>query len=394
MSISFHLTKEFYFLKIKKSAMAKRQNIPNKLELASISTSLSFIPLIRKLEKIAADKNNLPSLDSLLLKLGKDSNLKKPSLESSELEKDSELLGELMSYVFSPLLDKTEIRGAFIPFRNDVFYSSTLFKEIFNAEANKENLTKVSKQEEDMRIFYAFFNIAKTHYGLDLMQRFSKVISVTDSEKLTRFFDMKFDSNYVEVIAKKNIKPLTEEEKKFLKENAGDLAAWQSLICLNDFEFRGFIIISATDVTDEQIISNIREMLLSPETILSHQGFMDLQTQIRSLLKLNSIVLAVIAIQDESVYILNKGVELEKRNKFIAAFDGRSPEYNGSNFHKVYESGQDLLIDDLDSYENKTIVERDMFNNGIRNLYLTPLLYEKKVIGILEVFSPNAGDMY
>ncbi|MCB1177222.1 MAG: hypothetical protein KDK36_06545, partial [Leptospiraceae bacterium] len=363
-------------------------------ELSDISAKLSFVPLIKKIREIKGNNNTHSSLEPLLKKLDGSDLLQDYISDISILSEEAELFNQLMSLVFSPLMDKTEIRGAFIPFTNDVFYSSSLFKEVFQNKKNRDGLTKATKEEVDMRLFYAYFHIAKAYYDLDLIQKFSKVISITDSENLSRFYDMKFDPSYIEVTSKKETKPFTENEKKFLKENAGDLKAWQSLINLDDFEFKGFVIVSGTDVTDDQIISNIREMLLSPETILSHSGFLELQNQIRSLLKLNSIFIAVGAINDDKVFILNKGVDLERRNKYMAEFSSNSKEFEGCIFQKVYLSKKEMIIHNLDDYENKTKVEEKISSNGIKNLYLAPLINEDNVIGLLEIFSSNPGDMY
>lgn len=372
--------------------MTSRQK--QKLTLSDVRSSLSFIPLLKKLESICSGQKNYEKVKSLVQRIRQVPELAGSKVEISSLTKQQDLLSELMYYVFPPVLDKSEIRAAYVPFSDTIFHSSQLFTDLFIDEKSFRSLSDTKGPKEDLRIFYAYFNIAKFFYGLDIVPNFSKIISKKDANGLTRYYDIKFDASYVEIIPPKTITPLKEEEIRYLKQNSADLNVWQSLIPLEDFEFIGFVLIYVNDVTNEQTVSLIREALLSPEAILSYNGFLELQGHIRNLMKLNEIVLAVAAIENEEVYILNKGTEISERRKFMQTFSFKMENFIGSIFHKVFASKEPLLIEDLRDYPNKTPVEKDMASKKVINVYLVPLVDNDKVIGILELFSPVAGELY
>src|SRR5207302_11083314 len=55
--------------------------------------------------------------------------------------------------------------------------------------------------------------------------------------------------------------------------------------------------------------------------------------------------------------------------------------------------GSAIVIEDLTALRDKTDVDEEIIQSGVRNLVVAPLLYQGRVIGTLELGSPHPGDL-
>ncbi|MCZ6701965.1 MAG: GAF domain-containing protein, partial [Ignavibacteria bacterium] len=65
----------------------------------------------------------------------------------------------------------------------------------------------------------------------------------------------------------------------------------------------------------------------------------------------------------------------------------------GSIYAAAFSDKNPIIIDDLTKIENKTIVEEEIIKQGILNIIIAPLYYQDELVGILELGSPNKGDL-
>src|SRR5262249_62223727 len=65
----------------------------------------------------------------------------------------------------------------------------------------------------------------------------------------------------------------------------------------------------------------------------------------------------------------------------------------GSVYERAGREGRPVFIDDLTTWPDRTKIEDDLIDNGVRNIVAAPLHYQDEVIGTLELVSPNVGDL-
>src|SRR2546425_1070099 len=74
-------------------------------------------------------------------------------------------------------------------------------------------------------------------------------------------------------------------------------------------------------------------------------------------------------------------------------FRRRSSSFAASLYERAVREGRPVIIDDLMTWPDRTRIEDELIQNGVRNVVAAPLHYQDEVIGTLELLSPNAGDL-
>jgi GAF domain-containing protein len=93
------------------------------------------------------------------------------------------------------------------------------------------------------------------------------------------------------------------------------------------------------------------------------------------------------------VLLLNYGTRHENACIFADSSHYRTSDFNGSVFAHAVKNGRPLIVPDLAALTQRTHVEDDAIQNGIRNKLVAPLYYQDRVIGTLSLGSPNPGDL-
>ncbi|PON10121.1 hypothetical protein C2W62_51790, partial [Candidatus Entotheonella serta] len=55
--------------------------------------------------------------------------------------------------------------------------------------------------------------------------------------------------------------------------------------------------------------------------------------------------------------------------------------------------GELLIVEDLSTYPNRSTIEEQILEKGVRNMVVAPLYYQDDLIGILELGSAIPGDL-
>ena len=166
------------------------------------------------------------------------------------------------------------------------------------------------------------------------------------------------------------------------------------LIPPEHFELFGFIVINAVDVTDGEVLSSIKRDLIERGSVVSQTRFNSLQEKLRTLFRRPELMLSLAAIQGEQILLLNSGIKkIETSCIFHDSAHYDRCEFAGSIYDRAIETSELLVIEDLKSYPNRTVVEEKMIKNGVRNIVVAPLYHQDELIGTLDVQSPNAGDL-
>src|SRR5581483_2877643 len=230
-------------------------------------------------------------------------------------------------------------------------------------------------------------------YGIDLSLDVPMTLSTADpGSGLERHFSMQLDYRFVEVVPVGAQPPLGEADRARLLASLGDLPTITALLPPDRFAFRGFVVLRATDVTDQEVLSALERDLIERESIVSAARFRSLETKLRTFLRRPDLQLGLGAIQGERVFMLSSGLRLEHCCLFADSVHHTLGEFAGSIFERAARQGQPLIIEDLAAYPERTGVEEQILAAGVRSLIVAPLLYQERVIGMLKLASPHPGD--
>ncbi|WP_020528822.1 GAF domain-containing protein [Flexithrix dorotheae] len=364
-------------------------------------TSLSFEPLYNYLkEKI--NKRNCST--EFLIKSVQDTLEQNPELRGSitdlsVLEKHQTLLNSIMSLLFSPVDLDTEICAIVHPFKYQTLTQSSKWEELitFDEKDLKINAHDFSEYHTK-KMLYANSIILKEIYGQEVNVHNEIVYTLVDKETgLNKYYKLFFNKDFAELIYKKEPVPLSEEILKLLSQNIDNIELWDKYIDYGNFEFRGFLVMKLVDVTQNEVLSSLKSDLLQKDTIISKPKFRKLESKLREYFANPNLKLGIISfsgnMKDGEVKsgpkIWNSILDESDINK-ITCEKGKSIKkeaFEGCIYHLMMEEGKTQVIEDLENYPRKSPIEHLLLEKGIKSILVSPLIYDGKVLGGIEIAS-------
>jgi GAF domain-containing protein len=321
--------------------------------------------------------------------------LLEPIEDLSLLEQHQGLVDLLMSAVFPPASWDRDYSAATIPFHFRSFYATPSFgRWLAVADGTFEGLNLDREVFFSGKLLRAYLYILKQFYGIALDFEYPLICTRQDPETdLARHFQLNIDGRFLAVRSLGELPPLTDEAQQYLRAHLTDLQVWMEILPPEHFEFHGFSVIHAVDVTDQEVLSALKRDLIQKESLISNPRFQSLQERLRTLLRRPQLVLSLAAIQGEQVFLLNSGCKLERHCIFADSDHYRTSDFAGSIYERSVREGKLLIIEDLTSDPAPSPIEEAIIQRGVRNIVVAPLYYQDELIGTLDLGSPNPGDL-
>lgn len=359
--------------------------------------SLSFIPLINFWKNHSEDSTLFRYYSDVLEKeLRNAPELMKPITDFSIVEKYQPIVNILLTAVFP------QVSGVFsaasIPFNFKAFYSTPDFKRVIISEETilKSWVNLDERSFEYGKTILAYLEVLRNYYDINLTFDYPLMFKVKDSlTGLDRFYKLSFNTDFAEIIARKPVIKLTDLQREELLSGIGNIEKISEFIPSGNFEFQGFTIMNIIDVTDQEVLSQLKFELLNEETLISLDHFESLQEKIRIFAQKPDLKLGLISVQgnQESLSEYSRRIG----NSFILSEECRvkCPHTVNTIYQKILEKGNcsALIIEDLSKVDPQTEVESTLLKMGINNLVIAPLVHKNKIIGLLELGSPHPGDL-
>ena len=360
-------------------------------------TRLCFTPLIDYIrEKQKSDNKAIASMaQKTIEQLKAAPELFEPIKDPTVLEKHKELIELMMGFIFSSTEIDREIIAAGTPFQPDTFFSSPAWTDL---RMNHEKVVMKNMALEEMmkmKLSNANALVMKHVYGYETPARYHTIFTFPDIKTgLNKYFRVNIISDFARVESIKTPRKLAEKDFKLLKNEFQNLELWKEYIPYEDFEIQGIIVIKLIDITQEEAISSLKNDLLRKDAITSPTSFPQLELKLRELFQMPDLKLGLALFDGDK----KEGDSSEPKvwNSIVDKkdFDTLTPEdFQNCSYHKMMDSGEPMVLEDLLEYEEKTEVERLFIKKGVRNLLLAPLEDEGKCLGSLELGSPNPGEL-
>ena len=182
-----------------------------------------------------------------------------------ELVKYKDPIRILMKDLFPEILSNTQIKAISIPFHNIIFNSTQKFREIL-ACAGEDFSLSMRNLNEDLDYIYGCILILNTYYNYDIDFSRPLYYDIPDTNGILRHYRIDLNSAFMEFEPGKHHKEITDEDVDLLIQNIENVQLWKEKFPPNSWIFRGFIIISLTDVTVDDAISDLKTTLLQRNT--------------------------------------------------------------------------------------------------------------------------------
>lgn len=356
-------------------------------------SKLSFVPLINHWKKKvgSADAGEAIIAREVTKRLDDSLEFLAPITDYAVLEKNKDLVELLLTGIFPSAHRDEQLALASKPFHVSGFYFTPPLKQLIAKDNINISANIESDRVHSSTIIRACCMVLNSFYGQRINYEEPLMFSVNTGKKHgERHLKSTLNIQFVTIKKTKPLQVLSQAKINYLLSNIYDIETWLKYIPPTHFEFHGVVSNHFIDVTVDESLSRLKHILLDRNGVVARESIQQLQKQLRSYFNLSQLRLGLTAVdypQKASVsqkYQIHHAF-LSKRIKNLL-----SKKYKGSIYEKVCTYKEVLIIEDLERYEGKTRLEKNLLKENIKSIILAPLLKKNnQIIGFLELGSPT-----
>ncbi len=365
------------------------------------NSRLSFQPLISILKKtINEDKPGAQKLyGDLIAKIEGIPDLLQPFSDISLLKPHAEVIEMLLATLFPPTMAEHEnLYAVAFPFKFNVIYSSRLFQSMFV----KQDTSEISVPDSiyhninHNKLNFAYSLLLEKYLGYNSAIPSRTIYPYVDpSTSLTRYFELNVDTRFVDVNPVGEFPTMPENIICKKTNRVMSLEELMEKLPLEKFMFEGLVILKINDITEQEIISEIKNTLLTINTFTDTSVYRKLQSTMQNLLGMADIKVGITPFfQMNNHYVYSA---IHNSNSIIFKHNEASKEKDkvGQCFQDLLkEYGRPVVFEELDK---KNIIESESlklyYEMGGRSLILCPLKQNDQLLGLLEIVSDIPGKL-
>ncbi len=356
-------------------------------------STLSFAPLVKALKKNIEEGN--PGMKKLygqvVLEFESHPELMKPITNLDILSPYSELIEELLAAVFPPTT-ANHMYGVSIPFKHLTVYASPWFKTMLKPDTNEivvpEGEIAVKLNQE--RLHFAYGLILKKYLNVKSTEFARSVYPYPDSEtELTRYLELRIDARFIDVRPIGEMPSLPESILNKHTNSIMTMAELAEQIPLEKFVFEGISVLRVNDMTEQEVISKIKNRLLNINAFSNADIYTELEKHVQELIGLKDLAIGItpfFKINGHYVYS-----DLHNNNSILFKhFHSSGDKDEISDYCKLLfrDSKQPLLFETLDEQSLSDVQCLQYYHlEGARSLIICPLKNNDGLIGMLEIIS-------
>jgi hypothetical protein len=370
------------------------QSILEELKQFPFSSKLSFVPLIKYWE----GRINSDFLDEKVIarevfnQLDKFPFFNEPIEDESILEDHEQLINLLLSGFFPSIQRKKMMGAAHKPFYMEPFYRTPAMLDFMSTGQLNIHFDIEMEIAKKMNTVKACCFILNQHYGqkLEINPSFIYTFSIEEISKIGHFKSLS-DKQFVKIIPTKPLKKITQQQINQLLRNIYDTDLWLKVLPPENFEFQGIGLERLIDITQEETLSQMKYKLLEKDAIVKPENIKELENDLKIYFEIPDLRMGITALDYPSKFKVSHRYKI--RYDFLAKkHDSLLGDKNQfSLYEKVCKWNNELIIEDVNNYDDGTSFPEDLIEEGIKSIIITPLVNkDNRVIGILEIGAPRA----
>jgi GAF domain-containing protein len=364
-----------------------------------LNSTLSFVPLVNALKKNIEEGS--PGMKKLygqvLREFESHPELMQTITNLDILFPHSDLIEELLAAVFPPTT-ANHMYGISIPFKHLAVYASPRFKSMLKPGTNQimvpDGEVAVSLNLE--RFSFAYGLILKKYLGVKSHEFARSIHPYVDEETgLTRYLELRIDARFIDVRPIGEMPALPQSILNSQTNNLMTVAELAENIPIDKFVFEGISVLRVNDVTEQEVITRIKNRLLDINAFSNATVYTELEKHVQDLIGLKDLEIGItpfFKINGHYVYS-----DLHNNNSILFKhFQTSSDKDEISDYCKLLfrESKQPLLFDTLDEESLADVKCLQYYHHeGARSLILCPLKNDNGMLGMLEIMSRYPGQL-
>ncbi|NVO85695.1 GAF domain-containing protein [Hymenobacter terrestris] len=313
-----------------------------------------------------------------------------------QLECNCDLVETLMLAVFPPASFETDIVGAVAPFQRHSFYYTPRFADVLlnTQHIIKQPLNISMDQLEVYTTRMAYQLILEKVYGVKLPLQSGVIFTVPDYQMgLYRHYSVDFNSTFLNVHVEGKKPELSDEQLEFLSRNPHRTELWLELLPPETFVLEGFNILHLVDVTEQEVLSELKYDLLERDVLQASDRLEQIQEKLRVLFGKPALQLGIAAYDENKRAFVDFG---RKINHSFLTKQLHNPDAS-SGFRQIYgrlwADRRPLVLEDVEQADIPEDLREQILSLGIRSAILALLPYGDDTVGLLELASPTVGEL-
>ena len=361
-----------------------------------IKSLLSFQPLVQSLKRmIAEDKPGARKLyGDLVNSLEQVPELMYPIEDEYTLLKNQEVIDTLCATIFPPTDTKKEtLYAVTYPFALQSVYASSPFRQMFiKPDSDTISIpggeTMDSVAQASMQLAYNL--ILRKFYKKSYPDYTTFTFAYNDPAIGIKRLEVRLDARFTTV---KKIDPDIDipDRQYIVSSNVDDLVR---LLPLDNFVFEGVLIIDVSDVTEREVISDIKNILITINSFSDATVYESLQENIQTLIGLKNIRIGITPFFRINQYYLFSDVHTKNSLVFKNARTKQKIRISEYCQVRFKETNQPLFFEEL-TEKSSGFQEflQNYYQQEFHSLIIYPLKNSKGLIGLLEIASTDPGTL-
>ncbi len=303
------------------------------------------------------------------------------------------LLKGILDTIFPPLLRESQLGYLSAPFKMRPVYATAALATLIDMEGSQFRFEALDNSDQIPLAVKACFMILREHYKINLDYELNFFFRYrSDLSRAPRYYKGTFLQNFTEVKVNGELPVLDDELLHRLLQDVSDVDNWLDFFSPELFVFEGLFLAFLNDISEVEIRSRLRNLLLAPKSLLQYETAKEIADFTRAYLQIEDIEVGLMAID----YPVRESVAAHHRIHYPALNEmtwETEKKFRQSIYGHSCALNQDLTVSDLTKLPSLSAIERSLVAAGFRSLLIFLLRdQDQGIIGLLElaVKRPNA----
>lgn len=359
----------------------------SKMSQLPYQTTISFEPFFKMLKQnLAVEKTEVSGMvQQALREVEKDLTGEQCQVQN---EAFTNQLDRIMGLMMPSLMFRDNLSMITPPFLKRFVYKTPALKSFFRSgewevKVEEKNFIRGKKNNT---IQAAIF-ILNTLYGTDFPVFDGMVITFRNTQTgLEKHYQISIRLDFIEVVPLQEKRRLTKKQLQELYDNLEDEALWLKRVPPEDFAFKGIAIGTFHEVTEIEVLSQLKGMVMDSERKMEPLEMLPfLTTKLRSYLNLPDLDMGFVGVVFRD-FLGGNSFSLTETNDLdrLRSYPGK--EGTGGAYCSIATSSRPILFKRLTEIQTPSIGEQLLIDKGYQNLILIPLRDERgKMLSIFEL---------
>ncbi|NND32172.1 MAG: GAF domain-containing protein [Saprospiraceae bacterium] len=344
-------------------------------------------------QRVKSDQQQVASrAKDILQRISHAPELRKPFADLNLLDKYAVEVELLLSDLFSDLLQQNEIRAISVGLNERFFNETTRFSAILKA-AGDDFIPRVRGISDDDLYLMTCTIILQKGFGVNITGGLPQLLDIPDHNGILKTYRGFFNADFMELVTTEKSPKLTQEQIAKLLDNADDLTLWKQLIPPNSFEMHGFGIMTLFDISADDAISTLKDILIRKDALVTKESLASIQHSLRRILRVDDLKVGFGAITDGEFY----NVRIEGFDGMLMAGQqscGKDAMFCKRSFDTLFQDLAPITFSDIEALPavESPLLKR-LVTQNVESYFITPLNFGETPIGFMEIGSPTSNSL-